>query len=107
MVFFIGVIIWLEITHFQWITLLCFAIFAFICWSEIHFRKITIESGTLKVGRIINPQWLITDLSEITNVQTNKYQLGFVAHGKIYSFILPPNSVIEISGLIANARKDK
>ncbi|WP_268913074.1 EbsA family protein [Lentilactobacillus sp. SPB1-3] len=106
-VFFIGVIIWLEITHFQWITLACFVMFAFISWSEIHFRKISIEDGTLVVGRIINPKWLVADLDEITNVQTNKYQLGFVAQGKIYSFILPSNSVIEISSLIAEAQNKR
>ncbi|AQW22060.1 pore-forming protein [Lentilactobacillus curieae] len=105
-VFFIGVIIWLEITHFQWITLFFFAMFAFICWAEIHFRKIQIEDGVLSVGRIINPRWLVTDVSEISNVKTAKYQLGFVAKGKIYSFILPQNSVIEIKTLIESEQKN-
>ncbi|MBU9788989.1 EbsA family protein [Lentilactobacillus sp. IMAU92037] len=101
-IFFIGVIIWLEITHFQWITLFFFVLFAFTAWAEIHFRSIQIYDHQLVVSRITNPHWLVIDLDKISHVQTSKYQLGFVAKTKIYSFILPANSVIEIKELITH-----
>ncbi len=99
-IFFIGVIIWLEITHFQWITLFFFALFAFLAWSEIHFRNIKVSGHQLVVSRITNPHWLVVDLGKISNVTFSKYQLAFVANTRIYQFILPANSVIEISELI-------
>ena len=101
-IFFIGVIIWLEITHFQWITLFFFVLFAVIVWAEIHFRSINVYNHKFVVSRITNPHWLVVDLDQITNVTTSKYQLAFVANTKIYSFILPANSVIELKELISN-----
>ncbi|WP_283678730.1 EbsA family protein [Lentilactobacillus sp. Marseille-Q4993] len=99
-IFFVGVVIWLEITHFQWITLFFFVLFGLVSWAEIRFRNITIENEKLIVSRIINPHTLVIELAKIESVQTSKYQLGFVANGKIYAFILPANSVIELKNLI-------
>lgn len=101
-IFFIGVIIWLEITHFQWITLFFFVLFAVIVWAEIHFRSINVYDHQFVVSRITNPHWLAVDLDQITHVTTSKYQLAFVVNTKIYSFILPANSVIELKELISN-----
>ncbi|EHO51097.1 EbsA family protein [Lentilactobacillus kisonensis] len=101
-IFFVGVIFWLEITHFQWITLFFFIFFAIVAWAEIHFRNIKIYHNQLVVSRITNPHWLVIDLDKISHVQVSKYQLGFVANTRIYSFILPANSVIEIKELITN-----
>ena len=101
-IFFVGVIIWLEITHFQWITLFFFVLFAVVTWAEIHFRSIIVHDHQLVVSRITNPHWLTVDLDQISNVTTAKYQLAFVANTKIYSFILPANSVIEMKELITD-----
>lgn len=77
-------------------------LFAVVTWAEIHFRSIIVHDHQLVVSRITNPHWLTVDLDQISNVTTAKYQLAFVANTKIYSFILPANSVIEIKELITN-----
>ncbi len=98
--FFIGVILWLEVTHFQWITLLFFVLFALVCWAEVHFRHILVVGDHLIVSRITNRNWLNINLSEISDITSTKHQLGFVARTKIYSFILPANSVIELKEIM-------
>lgn len=83
-------------------TVFLYLFFAIVAWAEIHFRNIKIYHNQLVVSRITNPHWLVIDLDKISHVQVSKYQLGFVANTRIYSFILPANSVIEIKELITN-----
>ena len=105
-IFLLGVIFWLEITHFQWITLAFFLVFAFTCWAEIHFRNIVIQADTLIIKKLINQRGQKIKFAQISNVTTTKRRLGFVAKGKIYNFILPPNSVIELEMIIRNSNNE-
>ncbi|KRK89788.1 hypothetical protein FD17_GL000024 [Lentilactobacillus sunkii DSM 19904] len=77
-------------------------LFAVIVWAEVHFRSINVYDHQFVVSRITNPHWLTVNLDQITHVTTSKYQLAFVVNTKIYSFILPANSVIELKELISN-----
>ena len=101
-IFFIGIIIWLEITHFQWITLFFLGLFCLVSWAEIRFRTVTISNGTMSVSRLINPKALVVNVNEVKRVSVSKHQIGFVAKGRIYHLILPANSVIELNELITN-----
>lgn len=103
-IFFIGIITWLEITHFQWITLFFFLFFLLISWIEIHYRNIEIFNDQFIVSRVINPHWLTINLHDIQKIIVSKYRLGIIVNNKIYNFILPSNSVIEISNLIEETK---
>ncbi|WP_172189676.1 EbsA family protein [Lentilactobacillus kribbianus] len=102
-IFLIGVIFWLEVTHFQWITLFFFILFALVVWAEIHFRTITIHNGIITVSRVINPKSLVIKTDKISEVSTDNHQIGFVANGKIYHFLVSRNSAIELAELIGES----
>ncbi|KRK87222.1 pore-forming protein [Levilactobacillus koreensis JCM 16448] len=111
MVLMLGAIFWLEITHFNWYTLGLFAAFAFLCWLEVHYRNITMANGVLTVSTVLNHHHLVIPLDQVRSVNLARYRLGIVAQGKIYQFLLPRNSAIELAGLIqdamtANAKED-
>lgn len=99
-VLLVGAIFWLEVTHFNWITLAFFVAFALICWIEIHFRNITMANQVLTVSRVLNHRYLVIPLHQISSVHLARYRLGIVAQGRIYQFLLPKNSAIELAGLI-------
>lgn len=101
-IFFVGIIIWLEITHFQWITLFFLAFFCLVSWAEIRFRTVSINQGVMSISRLINPKSLVVNVSEVKRVSMSKHQIGFIAQGKIYHLIMPANSVIELNELITN-----
>jgi len=42
-------------------------------------------------------------LNQVRSVQQSRYRLGIVAQGKIYQFLLPRNSAIELAGLLQDA----
>jgi len=100
MVLLMGAIFWLEVTHFNWITLGFFVAFALLCWIEIHFRNITMANRVLTVSTVLNHRHLVIPLHQISNVTLARYRLGIVAQGRIYQFLLPRNSAIELANLI-------
>ncbi|WP_024746339.1 EbsA family protein [Levilactobacillus namurensis] len=103
MFLFMGAIFWLEVTHFNWITLSFFIAFAFLCWLEIHFRNITMANQVLTVSTVLNHRNLVIPLHQISHVSLSRYRLGIVAQGRIYQFLLPKNSAIELASLITEA----
>ncbi|WP_125684670.1 EbsA family protein [Levilactobacillus yonginensis] len=103
LVLFMGAIMWLEVTTFNWYTLGLFAVFALLCWLEIHFRNITMADGVLTVSTVLNHRHLVIPLNQVSSVKVTRYRLGIVAQGKIYQFLLPRNSAIELAGLIQGA----
>ncbi|MGY5339786.1 EbsA family protein [Levilactobacillus spicheri] len=103
MVLFMGAIFWLEVTHFNWITLAFFGAFAVLCWVEIHFRNITMANQVLTVSTVLNHRHLVIPLHQVSNVSLAHHRLGIVAQGKIYQFLLPKNSAIELANLVQAA----
>lgn len=103
MFLFMGAIFWLEVTHFNWITLSFFIAFAFLCWLEIRFRNITMANQVLTVSTVLNHRNLVIPLHQISHVSLSRYRLGIVAQGHIYQFLLPKNSAIELASLITEA----
>lgn len=103
MVLLMGAIFWLEVTHFNWITFGFFVVFAFLCWLEIHFRNLTLTHAVLTVSTALNHHHLVIPLKNIEGVQVSRYRVGIVAQGKIYQFLLPRNSAIELANLIQTA----
>ena len=53
LLFLIGLIIWLEITHFQWITAVFFAAFAILTFLEIKRRTVLITPTKLVFSRLL------------------------------------------------------
>lgn len=106
MVLMLGAIFWLEVTHFNWWTLGLFAAFALLCWIEVHYRNITMANGVLTVSTVLNHHHLVIPLTHVSSVHVSRYRLGLVAQGKIYQFLLPRNSAIELAGLIQAAMPD-
>ncbi|KRK36590.1 EbsA family protein [Levilactobacillus parabrevis] len=103
MVLMVGAIFWLEVTHFNWWTLGFFVAFAILCWVEVHYRNITMANGVLTVSTVLNHRHLVIPLAHVSAVRVSRYRMGIVAQGKIYQFLLPRNSAIELAGLIQAA----
>ncbi|KRN79008.1 hypothetical protein IV52_GL000413 [Fructilactobacillus lindneri DSM 20690 = JCM 11027] len=97
----IGIIIWLEITHFQTITLGFFIAFAFLTWIQIYFRKIFVGNGKIDIHSVLNPFGKKISISSITNIKTKRNSISFDANGKNYKFLLPSNSLIELQEIIS------
>lgn len=102
---FVSLILGLELSSkLQWIAYVFGAIFLILSWAQVHFRHIYLENGTIRVSRVINHNWVNIELKDVKNVHVSKYRLGFVYAGKIYQFLMPVNSTIELSNIIAETQ---
>ncbi|MTV81152.1 pore-forming protein [Lactobacillus sp. CRM56-3] len=98
---FLALIIGLEVSsNLQWIAYLLGAIFLVLTWAQVHFRHIYLDNGTIRVSRVINHNWVNIELKDVKNLHVSKYRLGFIYAGKIYQFLMPVNSTIELSNII-------
>ncbi|KRK98054.1 hypothetical protein FD04_GL001031 [Secundilactobacillus odoratitofui DSM 19909 = JCM 15043] len=92
-------------TNLQWIPYVLGALFLIFSWAQVHFRHIYLENDTIRVSRVINHRWVDIHLKDVQNVHVSKYRLGFVYGGKIYQFLLPVNSVIELNNIIEETQR--
>lgn len=54
----------------------------------------------------MNHHWVHIRLKDVHEVHVSKYRLGFIYGGKIYQFIMPLNSIIELSNIIGETKKE-
>ncbi|WP_035421654.1 EbsA family protein [Fructilactobacillus florum] len=99
-VLFVGIIIWLEITHFQNITLAFLGLFLLLCWLQIYFRRIYITKDEIEIHRVLNPFGKKIKISDIHHVSAKRNTVRFETDKKTYTLLLPTNSVIEFTELI-------
>ncbi|WP_105956020.1 EbsA family protein [Apilactobacillus quenuiae] len=98
---FVGIIFWLEVTHFQQITLFFFIIFLLFSIFQLLFRKIIIEDNQITIGRLLNPKWISVNISDIDNYRFTKHRAILKINGKNHEFLLPVNSIIELNSIIS------
>ncbi|WP_413627304.1 EbsA family protein [Fructilactobacillus vespulae] len=96
-VMLIGIIIWLEITTFQEITLSFFIAFIIIAWIQIYFRKIKINNNEVRIYQLIYPKGKAYSLNDVKLIDCGRNSISFSINEKNFNIILPSNSVIELS----------
>lgn len=96
----IGIILWLEVTHFNTDTLLFIIAFILLSWYQIYFRKIIIEDDFLIYKSALNPIGKKMNISEISNVKVRNHNVSFIFEDKKYEITMPQNSVLQLKSLI-------
>ncbi len=83
-----GVIFWLEVTHFNWIAAAFFVIFIMVVLVQFLTRTLEIQDGELIVNRTLQKNWLLIPISDIKEVQTTKMGIKFIYNGTLHFFYL-------------------
>ncbi|NLR17758.1 EbsA family protein [Lactobacillus sp. LC28-10] len=105
-ILFLALIIGLEVSaKFQWIAYSFGALFVILTWAQIHYRHIYLDNGIIRVSRVINHNWVKIRLKDVQELNVSKYRLGFIYGGKIYQFIMPVNSTIELNNIIGETKE--
>lgn len=102
-VMLVGIIVWLEITTFQTTTLIIFLVFALLTWIQIYYRKIFINSNEIKICSVLHPFGKTFSNKKISNVNSKRNSISFEIEGNLYKFLVPSNSAIELSEILANS----
>ncbi|MCF6515062.1 pore-forming protein [Lactobacillus sp. S2-2] len=96
----IGIILWLEVTHFNTSTLIFMLIFIILSWYQIYCRKIIVDNDFLIFKSALNPIGKKMKISEISNVNINNNIIMFTFKNKKYEVMMPQNSILQLKSLI-------
>ena len=84
-----GIIFWLEVTHFQWISLILIIVFFLVAVPEVVFRRLIFRGHQLIVRNMFNRDWRRFNLmSHANQVSVIHHQLLITNHGNRYQYFL-------------------
>jgi uncharacterized membrane protein YdbT with pleckstrin-like domain len=92
----IGIIVWLEITHFQWITAAFFAVFILLAFFQITRRTVLVTPTKLVFSRVLQKDYLIIPRQSIRQLRFSKHSMHMTVNGQTMFFSFMPNSLESI-----------
>lgn len=93
MILLIGIIIWLEITHFQWITAVFFVVFLLLTYVQIARRTVLITPTKLVFSRVLQKDYLIIPRQSIRQLRFTKHSMHMTVNGQTMFFSFMPSSL--------------
>jgi uncharacterized membrane protein YdbT with pleckstrin-like domain len=101
MILLLGIIMWLEITHFQWITAVLFLIFIALTVLQIFRRTLKITPDKLVFSRMLQANYLTIPKSNLEQLRFTNSTLQFTAGGQTFYFTFTPHSLAAIKEILA------
>lgn len=93
----LGVVVWLEFIHFQWISGMIFLIFALLAGINIFRRQVQLTPTTLIFKGVRPRQQRTITLADLTAVHTKAHQLDFqLTTGESFQILLPTRSQLQL-----------
>lgn len=102
LLFLIGLIIWLEITHFQWITAVFFAAFAILTFLEIKRRTVLITPTKLVFSRLLQRDYLMIPLADIRQPRFTKHTVTMTVNGEVLNFTFSEKAINRLKLALSN-----
>lgn len=93
LLFLIGLIIWLEITHFQWVTAVFFAAFVILTFLEIKRRTVLITPTKLVFSRLLQRDYLMIPLADILQPRFTKHTVTMTVNGEVLNFTFSKKAI--------------
>ena len=93
LLFLIGLIIWLEITHFQWVTAVFFAAFVILTFLEIKRRTVLITPTKLVFSRLLQRDYLMIPLADIRQPRFTKHTVTMTVNDEVLNFTFSKKAI--------------
>lgn len=101
----IGVVVWLEITHFQWITAAFLAAFLVITVLAIFRRTMTVKKDEIVFNRILQKEYMVVPLNEIRQPRFTRHTLSITVRGEVMTFTFSNRSINSLRAILTDATK--
>ncbi|WP_412990338.1 EbsA family protein [Pediococcus siamensis] len=83
-----GVIFWLEVTHFNWITAGFFVAFIVVVLVQYLTRTLEVQDGNLIINRTLQKTWLVMNIANIQSLRITKFGIQFIYNANSHFFYL-------------------
>lgn len=106
LIFVAGLVVWLEITHFQWVTAILFALFAILTFLEIKRRTVLVTPTKLTFSRLLQRDYLVIPLADIRQPHFTKHTVTMTVNGEVLNFTFSNKAVRRLQALIKQQEKE-
>lgn len=106
LIFVVGLVVWLEITHFQWLTAILFALFAILTFLEIKRRTVLVTPTKLTFSRLLQRDYLVIPLADIRQPHFTKHTVTMTVNGEVLNFTFSNKAVRRLQALIKQQEKE-
>ena len=106
LIFVAGLVVWLEITHFQWLTAILFALFAMLTFLEIKRRTVLVTPTKLTFSRLLQRDYLVIPLADIRQPHFTKHTVTMTVNGEVLNFTFSNKAVRRLQALIKQQERE-
>lgn len=106
LIFVAGLVIWLEITHFQWLTAILFALFAILTFLEIKRRTVLVTPTKLTFSRLLQRDYLVIPLADIRQPHFTKHTVTMTVNEEVLNFTFSNKAVRRLQALIKQQERE-
>ena len=106
LIFVAGLVVWLDITHFQWLTAILFALFAILTFLEIKWRTVLVTPTKLTFSRLLQRDYLVIPLADIRQPHFTKHTVTMTVNGEVLNFTFSNKAVRRLQALIKQQEKE-
>lgn len=93
LILLVGIIVWLEITHFQWITAALFLLFILLTFLQVTRRTVLVTPTKLIFSRVLQKDYLVVPRDLIRQLKFTKHSMHMTVNGQTMFFSFMPNSL--------------
>lgn len=107
MILIVGIIIWLEITHFQWISACFIAVFLIVAFLNVARRTVVITPSKMVYSRILQKDFLTIPLKDIRQPIFTKHTMTMTVNGEVMTFTFRKQAIADIKRMMKIAKVKK
>lgn len=105
LILIVGVVVWLEITHFQWISALLILIFLILTFFAIQRRTVTVNSESMTFSRLLQRDFLVVPLKDIRQPRFTKHTMTMTVNGEVMTYTFSHRSIVDLQRTLKNAQQ--
>ncbi|WP_283583769.1 EbsA family protein [Limosilactobacillus difficilis] len=104
MILIVGIIIWLEITHFQWISACFIAAFLILAFLGVSRRTVMITPTKMVYSRVLQKDFLTIPLKDVRQPVFTKHTLTMTVNGEVLTFTFRQAAIKDIQRIFKIAQ---
>ena len=102
-----GVVVWLEITHFNWITALLLALFIILAVLAIGRRTVLVTPTKMVFDRMLQNRFFVIPFKDIRQPRFTKHTMTITVNGEVMTFSFSARSIDSLKITLGNAVKNE
>lgn len=100
-----GLVVWLEITHFQWISAVLIAIFLILTFFGIQRRTVSVTPQAMTFSRLLQRDFLVVPLKDIRQPHFTKHTMTMTVNGEVMTYTFSHRSIVDLQRILKNSQQ--